>query len=90
MLPQGAPTHSLSLASPLGHGRGRPADQRGRGLVSDLKGETNYLHTGNIITGTPKVFALLLQIISHYKSKDLSVKGRVSGLLSQPLRAAIL
>jgi myo-inositol-1(or 4)-monophosphatase len=33
------------------------------GLVSDLRGEANYLETGNIIAGTPKVFAPLLKLI---------------------------
>jgi myo-inositol-1(or 4)-monophosphatase len=33
------------------------------GLVSDLRGEANYLDTGNIIAGTPKVFAPLLNLI---------------------------
>jgi myo-inositol-1(or 4)-monophosphatase len=33
------------------------------GLVSDLRGEADYLRTGNIVAGTPKVFAPLLTII---------------------------
>ncbi|MDR2165817.1 MAG: inositol monophosphatase [Zoogloeaceae bacterium] len=33
------------------------------GLISDLAGEADYLKTGNVVAGTPKVFALLLQII---------------------------
>lgn len=33
------------------------------GLVSDLRGEANYLETGNLIAGTPKVFAPLLKLI---------------------------
>jgi myo-inositol-1(or 4)-monophosphatase len=33
------------------------------GLVSDLRGDANYLETGNIIAGTPKVFAPLLKLI---------------------------
>ena len=35
------------------------------GLVSDLRGEANYPDTGNIIAGTPKVFAPLLKIIEE-------------------------
>ncbi|KXB32690.1 inositol monophosphatase [Dechloromonas denitrificans] len=35
------------------------------GLVSDLRGETNYLETGNIIGGTPKVFSPLLNLIQE-------------------------
>jgi len=42
------------------------------GLVSDLKGEANYLSSGNIVAGTPKVFAPLLQMVGHYKTADLS------------------
>ena len=35
------------------------------GLVSDLRGETNYLETGNIIAGTPKVFSQLLNLVQE-------------------------
>ena len=35
------------------------------GLVSDLRGEATYLSSGNIIAGTPKVFAPLLNIIQE-------------------------
>lgn len=35
------------------------------GLVSDLRGEANYLETGNIIAGTPKIFAPLLKLIEE-------------------------
>jgi myo-inositol-1(or 4)-monophosphatase len=33
------------------------------GLVSDMRGEASYLETGNLIAGTPKVFAPLLNLI---------------------------
>ena len=33
------------------------------GLVSDLRGDANYLETGNVVAGTPKVFAQLLKLI---------------------------
>jgi myo-inositol-1(or 4)-monophosphatase len=33
------------------------------GLVSDLRGEADYLATGNVVAGTPKVFAPLLAVI---------------------------
>ncbi len=36
------------------------------GLVSDLRGEGNYLDGGNIIAGTPKVFAPLLKLIEAH------------------------
>ncbi len=35
------------------------------GLVSDLRGEASYLTSGNIVAGTPKVFAPLLNIIQE-------------------------
>lgn len=35
------------------------------GLVSDMRGEANYLETGNLIAGTPKVFAPLLNLIQE-------------------------
>jgi len=42
------------------------------GLVSDLNGEANYLDTGNIVAGTPKVFSPLLQLITSHKTARLS------------------
>ena len=38
------------------------------GLVGDLAGESNYLATGNIIGGTPKVFSQILQVIAPHRS----------------------
>ena len=35
------------------------------GLVSDMRGEAAYLASGNIIAGTPKVFAPLLNLIQE-------------------------
>ncbi|KAB2927219.1 MAG: inositol monophosphatase [Dechloromonas sp.] len=35
------------------------------GLISDLRGEANYLDTGNVVAGTPKVFAPLLKLIEE-------------------------
>ena len=35
------------------------------GLVSDMRGEAGYLASGNIIAGTPKVFAPLLNLIQE-------------------------
>lgn len=43
------------------------------GLVSDLRGDASYLETGNIIAGTPKVFAPLLKIIENHMPE--SVRG---------------
>jgi len=43
--------------------------QEAGGLVSDFDGEGNFLDSGNIVTGTPKVFAPLLQIIASQRTK---------------------
>ena len=40
------------------------------GLVSDFNGDGNYLDTGNVVTGTPKVFAPLLQIVAAHHKKN--------------------
>ncbi|MEW6164639.1 MAG: inositol monophosphatase family protein [Pseudomonadota bacterium] len=45
--------------------------QEAGGLVSDLAGESDYLATGNIIGGTPKVFNQLLQVIQPHRSPAL-------------------
>ena len=42
------------------------------GLVGDLAGEANYLETGNIIAGTPKVFGQLLQTIANHRTTALA------------------
>ncbi|MBU1235264.1 MAG: inositol monophosphatase [Gammaproteobacteria bacterium] len=42
------------------------------GLVSDLAGESNYLATGNIIGGTPKVFSQILQVIAPHRQGALA------------------
>jgi myo-inositol-1(or 4)-monophosphatase len=41
------------------------------GLVSDLAGESNYLATGNIVAGTPKIFSQLLQTITPHLGENL-------------------
>ncbi|WP_265942292.1 inositol monophosphatase family protein [Dechloromonas sp. A34] len=43
------------------------------GLVGDMRGEANYLETGNLIAGTPKVFAPLLKLIEGHLPE--SVRG---------------
>ncbi len=43
------------------------------GLISDLRGENSYLETGNVIAGTPKVFAPLLGVIQGHLPE--SVRG---------------
>ncbi|KAF7598144.1 MAG: inositol monophosphatase [Candidatus Dactylopiibacterium carminicum] len=41
------------------------------GLASDFAGEGDYLRTGNLVAGTPKVFTQLLQIIQSHTSEAL-------------------
>ena len=43
--------------------------QEAGGLVSDFDGDGNYLDAGNIVAGTPKVFAPLLQIVAAHHNK---------------------
>jgi len=45
--------------------------QEAGGLVSDLAGEGDYLRTGNIVGGTPKVFSQLLQIVQAHRGAGL-------------------
>lgn len=42
------------------------------GLVSDLSGEANYLTTGNVVAGTPKVFTQLLGIVQANRGDTLT------------------
>ncbi|MFZ4538315.1 inositol monophosphatase family protein [Propionivibrio sp.] len=41
------------------------------GLVSDLSGGESYMKTGNLIAGTPKIFAQILQVIDGYRTPAL-------------------
>ena len=43
--------------------------QEAGGLVSYFDGDGNYLESGNIVTGTPKVFTPLLQIVAAHHPK---------------------
>ncbi|MDR2507396.1 MAG: inositol monophosphatase [Candidatus Accumulibacter sp.] len=43
------------------------------GLVSDLAGGGKYMKHGNLIAGTPKVFAQLLHVIKKHAASTLSV-----------------
>ena len=44
--------------------------QEAGGLVADLEGESDYLESGRIVAGSPKIFAQLLQAITlHAKSR---------------------
>jgi len=41
------------------------------GLVTDLAGEPEYLESGNVVAGSPKVFAQLLQTVQGNKGSQL-------------------
>jgi myo-inositol-1(or 4)-monophosphatase len=41
------------------------------GLVSDLAGEGTYLQTGNVVAGSPKIFAPLLQVVGSHRTASL-------------------
>ena len=41
------------------------------GLVSDLSGGDDYLKTGNLVAGTPKIFSQMLQVVDSYRSSSL-------------------
>jgi myo-inositol-1(or 4)-monophosphatase len=43
--------------------------QEAGGLVSDFEGDGTYMECGNIVTGTPKVFTPLLQIVAAHRPK---------------------
>ena len=45
--------------------------QEAGGLVSDLSGENGYMSSGNMVAGTPKIFAQLLPIIQSYRPSTL-------------------
>jgi myo-inositol-1(or 4)-monophosphatase len=41
------------------------------GLVGDLEGEKHYMKSGNIVAGSPRVFAELLQTIKPHLTPAL-------------------
>jgi myo-inositol-1(or 4)-monophosphatase len=45
--------------------------QEAGGLVSDLAGESDFLASGNVVAGTPKVFAQLLPVIQAHRPADM-------------------
>jgi myo-inositol-1(or 4)-monophosphatase len=45
--------------------------QEAGGLVSDFSGEENYLQSGNVVAGNPKVFVQLLQTITPHLTPAL-------------------
>ena len=42
------------------------------GLISDLSGGENYLKTGNIVAGSPRVFSQMLQVVDSFRTSALS------------------
>jgi myo-inositol-1(or 4)-monophosphatase len=42
------------------------------GLVSDFAGESDYLNTGNVVAGSPKIFAQLLKVVSDHRTPSIS------------------
>jgi myo-inositol-1(or 4)-monophosphatase len=48
--------------------------QESGGLVSDFDGDGNYLDSGRIVAGAPKVFRQLLQLVSAHKPPDSEQK----------------
>ena len=42
------------------------------GLVSDFAGESDYLKTGNVVAGSPKIFAQLLKIVANHQTPAIS------------------
>ncbi|MHB9117448.1 MAG: inositol monophosphatase family protein [Burkholderiales bacterium] len=47
--------------------------QEAGGLVSDFSGNENYLSSGNIVAGTPKIFSQLLQTLTPHLSDSLKI-----------------
>ncbi|MCV2218458.1 MULTISPECIES: inositol monophosphatase family protein [unclassified Thauera] len=45
--------------------------QEAGGLVSDLSGEADFMATGNVVAGTPKVFGQLLPVIQAYRPANM-------------------
>jgi myo-inositol-1(or 4)-monophosphatase len=44
--------------------------QESGGLVSDFDGDSNYLDSGRVVAGAPKVFRQLLQLVSAHKPSE--------------------
>lgn len=45
--------------------------QEAGGLVSDLSGEGNFMTTGNVVAGSPKIFGQILPIIQSYRPANM-------------------
>ncbi len=44
------------------------------GLVADLDGTENFMESGNLVCGSPKVFAQLLQLVGAHAPKSKTIK----------------
>jgi myo-inositol-1(or 4)-monophosphatase len=42
------------------------------GLIGDLAGEADYMKTGNLVGGNPKIFGQLIQLIAPHRSAKLN------------------
>ena len=51
--------------------------QEAGGLVGDFEGNENYLDSGNIVAGNPKIFGQLLQAIAPHLSPELKTQTAV-------------
>jgi myo-inositol-1(or 4)-monophosphatase len=40
--------------------------QEAGGLISDFKGESDWLNSGTLVCGTPKVFAPMLSVLQSH------------------------
>jgi len=49
--------------------------QESGGLVGDFDGDSNYLDSGRIVAGAPKIFRQLLQLVSAHKPLDSEAKA---------------
>jgi myo-inositol-1(or 4)-monophosphatase len=58
-------------SEPLGHAAGALMITEAGGLVGDLEGENNYLKSGNVVAGNPKVFVELLQTLAPHLTPSL-------------------
>jgi len=48
--------------------------QEAGGLVGDFQGNENYLKSGNIVAGNPKIFGQLLQVIAPHLTEALKAQ----------------
>jgi myo-inositol-1(or 4)-monophosphatase len=48
------------------------------GMVGDLEGDGNYMRSGQVVAGNPKIFSQLLQIITPHLTEQLLAENRGS------------